>query len=338
MEDELYYAPLAVKACYDRNREVVKKIAKAASDRKIYDVVTAARGTSHHAAICFKVFLEVMAGLNVAHTNPCTNNVYGAKINMNKTLYVVVSQSGGSPDTLNMLKGAKENGALTVAVTNNLNSPVVELADYTIYTDAGEEKAVAATKTFTTQLTALLMLAAALGGKDVDFDNIIGILSALKPRLKNISSLSKIISKYDKLIVLSRGVTEGIAREAGLKLTETTYKMTFTGSANEFQHGPKALVAEGTLVVLLAPKGDFTDYYINFAKDIKNRGAVLLALTDIDAVADIADEAFIMPATDFYSASVTYAFAIQAMALYTAETLGLNPDAPRGLNKVTVTE
>lgn len=338
MECELYSAPEVVKAAFSTNRETVAAIAAEAEKRGIYDIVTAARGTSHHAAICFKVFAEVLAGKTVAHTNPSTNNVYNAKIDMSRTLYVVVSQSGGSPDTINMLKGAKENGAMTVAVTNNAESEVVKLADYTLYLAAGEEKAVAATKTFTTELAVLLQLAAALGKKTLDCDAIVDILEKIKTNLPDISRLSSEIAKYGKLIVLSRGVTEGVARECGLKLTETTYKMTYTGSANEFQHGPKAMIEKGTPVILLAPSGEFSDYYRTVAGQLKKQEAYLIALTDIEEVAKTADIYYEMPRVDFFSASITYAFAIQAAALYTAEKLGLNPDAPRNLNKVTITE
>lgn len=338
MENELYSAPEAVKACYEKNRETVKAIAAEAKNRGVYDIVTAGRGTSHHAAICFKVFAEVLAGKNVAHTNPSTNNVYNAAIDMSKTLYVVISQSGMSPDTVTMLKGAIKNGAMTVAVTNNENSEVTKLADFTLLLAADEEKAVAATKTFTTELAALLMLAAALGGKTVCFNKIIKTLETLKPRLPEISALSNKLAEYPEVIVLSRGVTEGISRECGLKLTETTYKMTYTGSANEFQHGPKALISEGTPVILLAPLSEFADYYTDCAKKLKKQGAFLISLTDIGEVKEISNMFFEMPSCDFFEASIVYAFAIQAMACYTAVTMGLNPDAPRNLNKVTITE
>lgn len=338
MEFELYSAPEVVKAAFIRNRDTVKTVAEEAERRGIYDIVTAARGTSHHAAICFKVFAEVLAGKNVAHTNPSTNNIYNARIDMSKTLFVVVSQSGGSPDTINMLKGAKRNGAMTVAVVNNENSEVVKLADYTLFLSAGEEKAVAATKTFTTELAVLLQLAAAIGGKIIDEDGIVAALENLKSRLPDVSRISDGIAKYDKLIVLSRGVTEGVARECGLKLTETTYKMTYTGSANEFQHGPKAMVERGTPIILLAPSGEFTDYFISVTAQLKKQGAYVMALTDIKEVENTADKYFEMPSTDFNSACLLYALTIQAAALYTAVNSGLNPDAPRNLNKVTITE
>lgn len=338
MESELYSAPEVTKKCYEANRLIVKKIANEAKKRGIYNIVTAARGTSHNAAFCFKYYAEVLAGMSVAHTCPSINNVYKAKIDLSKTMYVVISQSGMSPDTINMLNGAKANGAFIIGVTNNPDSKVAKLSDYTLLLSAGEEKAVAATKTFTTQLMALLMLADALGEKNYDFEKIWVKLSELKNNLYKISDLSNKITNASNLIILSRGVTEGIARECGLKLTETCYKMTFTGSSNEFEHGPKALISEGTPVIMLAPDGDFAPSYIESVKKFKSAGAYLLAITDNYDIKNLADISFSMPECDFYEASIIYAFAVQALACYTATALGLNPDAPRNLKKVTLTE
>jgi Glucosamine 6-phosphate synthetase, contains amidotransferase and phosphosugar isomerase domains len=338
METELFSAPTVVSSCIKANANTVAKIAKEVKSRGIYNIVTAGRGTSHHAAICFKVFAEVLAGMSVAHTNPSTNNVYKARIDLSKSLFVVVSQSGMSPDTINMLRGAKANGALTVGVTNNKDSVLYAEADYCLLLSAGEERAVAATKTFTTELVALLMLADALGGHNYDFNNIIKKLNNISVSLPGVARLSKVLEKESQVIVLSRGVTEGISRECGLKLTETTYKMTHTGSSNEFEHGPKALISDGTVVVMLAPNGEFTESFIESVKKFKKAGAYILSLTDINEVEKLSDVSFKMPECDFYEASVVYAFAIQAMACYTATGLGLNPDAPRNLNKVTITE
>lgn len=338
MEAELYSAPAVVSACVRANAETACEIAREVKARGIYNIVTAARGTSHHAAICFKVFSEVLAGMSVAHTNPSTNNVYKAKVDLSKSLYVVVSQSGMSPDTINMLRGAKANGALTVGVTNNKESVLYAEADYCLLLSAGEEKAVAATKTFTTELVALLQLADALGGKNYDFSRLSEKLEKMSGGLRDIDRLSKVLEKESQVIVLSRGVTEGVAKECGLKLTETTYKMTHTGSSNEFEHGPKALISKGTVVVMLAPDGEFAESFIESAKKFKGAGAYILSLTDINELEALSDVSYKMPRCDFYEATPAYAFAIQAMACYTATGLGLNPDAPRNLKKVTITE
>lgn len=338
MERELLSAPQTVKACYEANIEAVTAIAKEVKARGIDGVITGARGTSHHAAIVFKFYTELLAGLSTAHFYPSVSNMYGAKLCYGKKLFVAVSQSGGSPDTLKMLQSAKANGALTVAVTNVADSVLSTAADFSLFLAAGEEKAVAATKTFTTELTALLMLAQALGGKQViDIENLTVKLNDVAGRIDDVALLSKALVQAPAVIALSRGTTQGLANELGLKIIETCYKYTIASSTNEFCHGPQALVASGTPVVLLAPNGEGRDSYVEAANRLKGQGAFLLAITDIDEVKAAADLTFAMPAVDAFEAPIVYAVAIQALACRLSVALGLNPDAPRNLNKVTIT-
>jgi glucosamine--fructose-6-phosphate aminotransferase (isomerizing) len=325
MEQELMSAPEVVKNCYEENQEVVKSIASAVKSAGIDNIVTGARGTSHHAAICFKFFAELLSGLSVSHFYPSVNNVYGAKMNYKKTLFVAVSQSGGSPDPLNMLKGAKANGALTVAITNNRSCPLCDSADFSLYLAAGEEKAVAATKTFTTEVTALLMLAEAIGGKKVFDLSIIEKLSALKENLNKISTVSKTLVNAPSIVSLSRGTTQGVAVELGLKIIETCYKFTLATSSNEFCHGPQALINNGTPVILIAPNGACGESYIEAAERLLSQGAFVVALTDIPEVKEKASICFDMPSCNQFEAPIVYAMAIQALACYLSEALGLSP-------------
>lgn len=338
MYREMLSAADALRECEKSNRRTIADIADAVCQRGIDNVVTAARGTSKNAGLCFKFYCEVLAGLSVAEARPSISNIYNADINYNSTLYVVISQSGRSPDTLSMLNEAKRNGALTVGITNDSDNAVAKSADFALNLNAGKEMAVAATKTFTAELAVLLSLAAALGGGDADLAAVADKLDSFAPALGGLDNMAKCIAQEPQLIVLSRGITEGIAAETALKITETCYKMVFWSSANEFEHGPKALISPERAVVLLAPDGPFTGSFIQHTQSLKAMGATLYSITDIPAVQQISDLYFNMPNCNFEDAAMIYALAIQYLACRTSVCLGLNPDAPRNLNKITRTE
>ncbi|MDR2634884.1 MAG: SIS domain-containing protein, partial [Clostridiales bacterium] len=310
--------------------------AEAARVRGVNVVITAARGSSNNAAVFFKQYNEFLGGLPVAQTSPYISTFFGAAPDLSRALYVVVSQSGRSPDTVTMLRNAKRNGALTVAVTNASDSPIAREADFLLSLEAGEERAVAATKTFTAELAALAILAEALNGAA-------GALTpAVAEKAREVTEASvtpdAVLQASQSAIILSRGLTEAVAKEFALKITETTYKFTFASSTNEFKHGPQALVADGTPVILLAPDGDFRTDFISAAETFKKRGAHIIAFTDIEEVAAVADSAVRMPPCGGTEAAFVYAPAIQVYAEALAVSLRLSPDAPRNLNKVTVTE
>jgi glucosamine--fructose-6-phosphate aminotransferase (isomerizing) len=250
------------------------------------------------------------------------------------SLYIIVSQSGAGPDTIAFAESAKKQGALTVACTNYADSKLAEICHYTLPISAGEEKAVAATKTLTGEIVALQALACALAGQDMSFDTerLQSILDAPMP------NFDKSFLETKHAVCLSRGMTEAVAKECGLKLTETSYIFSFASSTNEFQHGPKPLVAVGLLIILFAPDGRNRSNYIDSAKNLAEKGAKIVAFTDIDEVKKVATTVIDMPAIPEDEQTVCYLVAMQKMVATYCETRGLNPDSPRNLNKVTITK
>jgi glucosamine--fructose-6-phosphate aminotransferase (isomerizing) len=335
MSDELRQTPQIYKRLRETAQSVAVDIAAAVAARGVNVIITAARGTSNNAAVFFKQYNEYLGGLPVSHTAPYLSTYYGTASDLSRALYVVVSQSGQSPDTVTMLRNAKRNGALTVAVTNAEDSPIAKEADFLLALLAGEEKAVAATKTFTAEIAALAILAEALNHaagtvtEAVEKKTVTVFDTEIKP--------DKVLQASQSAIILTRGLNEAIAKEFALKITETTYKFTFASSVNEFKHGPQALVAEGVPIILLAPDGEFKADFISAAETFKKRGAQVIAFTDIKEVAALADSVVTMPACQRTEVPFVYAPAIQLYAEALAVSLGLSPDAPRNLNKVTVT-
>ena len=334
MMQELFEAPTVVKNAIANCTPVAKEIADICNRRQIRRVILAGRGSSLHAGIAFKFFLETNTNFVLSFEYPSIVTSFNAVRDLTDSLYIVVSQSGAGPDTIAFAERAKSQGALTVACTNYIDSKLAEICHFTLPISAGEEKAVAATKTLTGEIVALQCLADALAGNVTTYDTnkINDILST------PISSFDNSFLGTEHAVCLSRGMTEAVAKECGLKLTETSYIFSFASSTNEFQHGPKALVSDGLPIILFAPSGRNGAHYIDCAKNLADKGAHIIAFTDIDEVKAVASQVIDMPTLAENEQTVCYLVAMQKMVATYCETRGLNPDSPRNLNKVTITK
>ena len=334
MMQELFEAPQVIKNATDNCSLVAKEIASAVKARGIKRVILAGRGSSLHAGIAFKFFLETTTPYILSFEYPSMVTSFNVVRDLTDSLYIVVSQSGAGPDTIAFAESAKKQGALTVACTNYPDSKLARICHYTLPISAGEEKAVAATKTLTGEIVALQCLADALGGKETiyNIDTINTILGSPMPQF------DKSLLETAHAVCLSRGMTEAVAKECGLKLTETSYIFSFASSTNEFQHGPKALVSDGLPIILFAPDGRNRDNYISTALNLTEKGAKLVAFTDIDEVKAVATIVIDMPTIPENEQTVCYLVAMQRMVATYCEARGMNPDSPRNLNKVTITK
>ncbi len=334
MMQELLEAPITVKSALENCIPVAKLVAEKCKERDIKRVILAGRGSSLHAGIAFKFFLETRTPYVLSFEYPSMVTLFNTARDLSDTLYVVVSQSGAGPDTLAFAKNAKAQGAVTVACTNYPESVLAKECDFTLLISAGEEKAVAATKTLTGEIVALQVLADALAGKTTKYD----LDSVEKALAYTVPAFSKEMLCATQVVCLSRGFTEAVAKESGLKLTETCYLFTYASSTNEFQHGPKALISDGLPVLFFAPDGLNRNNYVSTAKDLASRGAHLVAFTDINEVKEVAGMVVDMPTFPENEQTVAYLVAMQKFVATYCEARGLNPDAPRNLNKVTITE
>lgn len=336
MSSELIQAPQVVTAAISGCDTQARVIADECRERAIKRVTVAGRGSSLNAGIGFKFLLDSATSFITSFEYPSIVTVYTHSRDLSDTLYIVVSQSGASEDTLAMTRAAKESGALVVSVTNGLSNPVARIADYALDIRAGEENAVAATKTLTGELAVLYTLAYALLGKALSSDfarqALEFAISYPAPKMP-----PQLLSA-DKAIILSRGLTEHVAKECALKLTETCYIYTYAASVNEFQHGPKALVSLATPAILFAPTGKCESSFISTAKQLKQMGAYVIAFTDIPALAEYADMIIKMPSVDEDEAAIVYLVKMQQFVASLCEEKGLSPDAPRNLCKVTITQ
>ena len=218
----------------------------------------AARGTSDNAGRYANYLLGVMNGLPLALATPSLFTYYKRPPLLKNALVIGISQSGISPDIVSVLEEGKRQGCLTLAITNEPNSPLTNTADFVFDIRAGAEKAVAATKTYTAELAAIAMLSTALHDNKKQWNELDKVSSWMKEVLKLSDFISEAVQRYryiDQTIVLGRGFNYSTAFEWALKLKELTYIIAEPYSSADFAHGPIALVESGYPVFAIAAKG-----------------------------------------------------------------------------------
>jgi len=339
MQQEIFSEPKMLLNTIKNCEAVIPEIVKVVKEKNLTNFATMARGTSDNAATVFSYVFPLKTGKVVGSFFPSTYTVYNSKLDLTGTLLVIVSQSGMSKDTIKVMHDAMRDGAIVVGVTNNANSPVAKEAHFHLFLDVDEEKSVAATKTYIAELFALEMLAEALGGGiKTDYRQVAkDIEKVLALSDTSINAVAKGIVNNNNYLILSRGTTLGSADELCLKLTECCYLFAKTFSSATFMHGPLSLLADGANLVLFAPKSEFTQEYIDMAKRAKEKNATLIAFSDIKEVLDCADYKVEMPSVDSITSPILYGVAASLLALNIGMEKGYNVDAPRNLNKVTVT-
>ncbi|HYM18379.1 MAG TPA: SIS domain-containing protein [Micropepsaceae bacterium] len=333
MAAEIREAPEAVeRQAKSLQRPVAELVAKlkAAPPRV---VVTVARGSSAHAATFAKHLIERRFGIPVAAAAPNIATVYRRDLEIRGQLLLAISQSGGSDDLIEQARSAKRSGALVVALTNTSDSPLAQISDIVLPLDAGVEESVAATKTFVASLTAILRLVAVWNGEHA----LIGALARLPERLKRAIELDwsmalKPLAHAQSLVVIGRGPTLAIAREAALKLKETSDLHAEAFSGAEFLHGPVALVSGRYPILMFTPPDESATGLRALASDLRAKGA---AVFTVDPGVPGALPA--LPPDHAEADAVCMIQSFYAMAVRLAELRGKDVDHPRHLKKVTRT-
>lgn len=339
LEQEIFSQPEVIARLLDQEtqhiRDVVAKLPP-------FDyVLIAARGSSDHAATYAQYSWATHAGYPVALTAPSLHTLYNRPPRMKNALVIGISQSGQSPDIATVLKEAKRQGRPTIAITNYANSPLAAAADHVIEMHAGPERSVAATKTYLAQLVIMMLFAAAWSGEEQRFAELQQLPEAITVALQSSTEIAQRTERYrymDGCVVIGRGYNYSTAFELALKLKELTYLMANAYSSADFRHGPIATVHEGLPTILIMPSGDTIDDMLDLTGELQQRRAELLIISDTPQALKLARTAF--PLTTYVPEWLSPAIAVvpgQLLALYLALTRGLDPDMPRGLNKITRT-
>ncbi len=298
-------------------------------------VTTVARGSSDHASLYLKYAIECFAGIPVASLGPSVTSIYKKQLSLPRSVNIAISQSGQSPDIVETASMAKKGGAFNIAITNNVSSPLVKECKYVFNINAGEEKSVAATKTFVTSIFAGLLLLA-------HWKQDAELLRSLKgfPLLANRalecdwSPLLVHCEKLSSLYVLGRGPAMAIALEAALKFKETCQIHAEAFSSAEVMHGPKSIIGDDFTVLALAARDVSEKSIIDVANQLSTQGAKIYATTDQKIKAEkLPFTASGYSLTDPLLLIISYYKFVEQLA----RIKGLNPDNPPNLKKVTET-
>ncbi len=306
-------------------------------------VLLAARGTSDHAALYAKYLLEVHLTMQVGLVSPSTSTVYGARPDLSGVLQIAVSQSGGSPDLLDSLVVARDCGATTVAVTNNVHSELARAAEFVVDVAAGPELAVAATKSYTAQLLALYLLVSSIGRSSLSPSDAAGLGAAAHATLQERSAVAAVAARYrfaTRLITTARGFSYATAREGALKLMETSYIGAQAFSGADLLHGPMAMISGETPVIAITTPGRGGAAMAPVVAALRERHADLVLVCGQGDAVDPPQSGVLPVHTDSIREElhpILDILPLQRLAHGLSLERGENPDAPRGLRKVTET-
>jgi glucosamine--fructose-6-phosphate aminotransferase (isomerizing) len=334
MAAEMAEQPARLAALVDRWDGTVAQVRALAWPRLTGSVI-AARGSSDHAGAYGRYLLELVSGRPVAMAAPSIQTLYGAHVDHSGFLAIAVSQSGRTPEILRTLERMQDSGAAGLAITNDGSSPLARAAQATLSLEAGAERAVPATKTVTATMTAFAIVAAALGAAPYTREQaaaLPGLVADVLADPEPAEALACRLAGADRLAVVGRGLMYGAALETALKVKETTRIPAEAFSAADLRHGPIAVIEPGFSVLALWAEGPARADVADLADDLRRRGADVAVAADEDGAA--------LPLPRGVPEALAPVLAVvraQQLALAIARRRGLDPDAPEGLTKVTVT-
>jgi glutamine---fructose-6-phosphate transaminase (isomerizing) len=335
MRQEILEIPQAAARLLADGAIEIRRIADELRTKDPAFAISIARGSSDHACSYFKYASEILLGVPVCSVGPSVASIYKAPLKLKNSVSLAVSQSGKSPDIVEMARAARRDGAFSIALTNNPSSDLARACQETIDIHAGPELSVAATKTFVNSVVAGLMLLAEWS-EDAKLQ---AALVALPEQLARAAALDwpevrAAIGAHKSLFTLGRGPGWAISNEAALKFKETCQIHAESYSSAEVLHGPVSIVGEGFPVLCFASGDAAESAVVSIADEIAAKGAVVFVTSDkANAATRIPSIRTGHPLTDPLCLMVSFYAMVERIAL----AQGNDPDAPRHLRKVTET-
>lgn len=314
MEREIREQPEVLGRGAEKYRESLGPIL---SGRQFEMVLLAARGSSDNAALFARYLIEIYLGIPVSLAAPAVLTRYASRVRYRNCLAIGISQSGAAPDVAEVLLSLREGGHTTLSITNTPGSRLTVEAESTLLLDAGTEKSVAATKTYSATLLALYEVVRALGGELPDPKGLLPDDAWIEETFEAASASSGLIVRSDPVFALGRGYSFATAQETALKLMECALISCKSYSSADFEHGPKALAGHGSTAIS----------YLGPLPDLERQGCSI-----VPSPAGRLEGREMEPLTPIWD--ICFA---QWTALLCARARGLDPDDPRHLNKVTQT-
>ena len=302
--------------------------------------VLAARGSSDHAALYAKYLFGARNRALVALAAPSLFTQYASAPNLDGQCVIGISQSGASPDVVSVIEEARRQGALTIAISNDAESPLSNAAELVLALEAGPERSVPASKTYTASLIALALISEAVDADPAFAAALARVPQAMARALELDSDLDRLVPSLSgsRAIVLGRGFNFSTAEELALKLMETSYLMARAWSVADFEHGPIAVLEAGLPVVVVDGGGAMAAHMRSIRERVASKGCHIVQLVDGE-VADVDSSTTVQLRSGLPEelTPITLAVLAQLLAHRVAVARGFDPDKPREIRKVTRT-
>jgi glucosamine--fructose-6-phosphate aminotransferase (isomerizing) len=342
LRKEILEQPQVLRRLLEEQEPRAREIARAIRARGIDYIFLTARGTSDNAGLYAKYLWGAMNGLPIALAAPSLFSIYHRPPRLHNALVVGISQSGQSPDIVQVVEEGRRQGAPTLAIVNKPGSPLADASEFVLDIRAGEERAVAATKSYTAQLMAIAMLAAALADDDEAMQVLHRVAGLVEEALGLEENLGRAAERYrymTQCIVLGRGYNYGTAYEWSLKLKELTYVLAEPYSSADFRHGPIAVVERGFPVLAVTPAGAVHADLLGLLQRLAEERRAELVVVSNDAQS-LALAQTPLPLPDALPEWISPLVSIvpgQLFCYYLTLAKMYDTEQPRGLQKVTRT-
>ena len=333
----MFEQPEALYRLITADRSPFRAVVEAIRKRNISFVQIAARGTSDNAARYAGYLFGVHNRLPVCTAMPSMHTLYDTSPRLDSGLVIGISPLGESEDIIAVIRAARSQGALTLALTNRPDSALAQAAEHVIELHAGDEHAAAASKTYTSELTALALLSAELAESEARRAEVARLPEAVAETLNLAEEIERKVERYryaERCAVLGRGFNYSTAFEIALKLKESTYIVAEAYSSAEFLHGPMALVELGFPIIAIAPSGRAGESMAEVMRAAELRGAEMCVISDREDLLEIGRTRIRLPVpVPEWISPVVAVVPGQLFAYYLARSRDLDPDRPRGLSR-----
>jgi len=340
LEQEIKEQPEVIRRLIEYSADQAKAIMDALRGKFNY-ILIAARGSSDNAARYAQYLFQIVNAVPVALATPSVFSLYHKAPKLEGALVIGISQSGQSPDIVSVLEEARRQGRPSVAITNDPSSPLAQAAQFTLDLQAGQEKAVAATKTYTASLLAIALLSNALAEDKAAFGEIQHLPAQIEQAIEQSMQQISRMERYRYMqhgAVIGRGFNYSTAFEVALKIKELTGITTVPYSSADFLHGPVASLTRGYPIFAIAPSGIMAEDMSAIIDKANAMQAELVVISDLEELLSQAQFALPLPSgVPEWLSPITAVIPGQILAWQMALSRGLDPDKPKGLSKVTET-
>ena len=342
LHSEIFEQPERMAALLENQKSTALEIAKAIQSRDIQYAFLAARGTSDNAGRYANYLWGAHNQLPLALATPSLFTYYQSPPRLQNALVVGISQSGLSPDIVSVLEEGRKQNCLTLAITNEPDSPLAKAADFVLDIQAGVEKAVAATKTYSNELMAIAMLSTALHDSAERWSELASVPEWARYVLNLDDKIAQMAQRYRYMrqcVVLGRGFNYATAYEWALKLKELTYVIAEPYSSADFQHGPMAMVEGGFPILAVAPKGKVHESMKEILTRLRNQmeAELVLISDDTDSLALAQSPIQLPPQIPEWLTPLVSIIPAQLFACHLTGVKGYDTEKPRSITKVTET-